>query len=44
MYTTPRQNKKELTDNEFYRLSGGEKALAMYIPLFAAVNARYDGS
>ena len=44
MYTTPRQNKKELTDNEFYRLSGGEKALAMYIPLFAAVNARYDGA
>lgn len=44
MYTTPRQNKKELTDNEFYRLSGGEKALAMYIPLFAAVNARYNGA
>ena len=44
MYTTPRQNKKELTDNAFFRLSGGEKAMAMYIPLFAAVNARYNGA
>lgn len=34
----------ELTDNEFFKLSGGEKAMAMYIPLFAAINARYNGA
>ena len=34
--------KKELTDNGFFRLSGGEKAMSMYVPLFAAVNSRYD--
>ncbi|MGL4761934.1 MAG: TIGR02680 family protein [Sarcina sp.] len=33
---------KELTDNAFFRLSGGEKAMSMYIPLFAAVNSRYS--
>ncbi|WP_455542895.1 TIGR02680 family protein, partial [Intestinibacter sp.] len=35
---------KEMTDNEFFRLSGGEKAMSMYVPLFAAVNARYDSA
>lgn len=35
------ENYKELTDNAFFRLSGGEKAMSMYIPLFAAVNSRY---
>ncbi|MBB6622910.1 hypothetical protein H7E67_05685 [Clostridium gasigenes] len=34
----------ELTDNEFFKLSGGEKAMAMYIPLFAAINARYNAA
>lgn len=34
--------RKELTDNAFFRLSGGEKAMSMYIPLFAAVNSRYS--
>lgn len=34
--------RKELTDNDFFRLSGGEKAMSMYIPLFAAVNSRYS--
>lgn len=33
---------KELTNNAFYQLSGGEKAMAMYIPLFTAVYSRYD--
>ena len=35
------ENMKELTDRQFNTLSGGEKAMAMYIPLFAAVNAQY---
>lgn len=36
--------KKTLTNNAFYKLSGGEKAMAMYIPLFAAVYARYESA
>ena len=36
--------KKELTNNAFFKLSGGEKALAMYIPLFAAVVAKYESA
>ena len=32
--------KKELTDNAFNKFSGGEKALAIYVPLLAAVNAQ----
>lgn len=33
--------KKELTNNFFNTFSGGEKAMAMYIPLFAAVSSQY---
>ncbi|BDU51477.1 TIGR02680 family protein [Haliovirga abyssi] len=36
--------KKQLTQNEFYKFSGGEKAMTMYVPLFAAVSARYDNA
>lgn len=36
------EREKELTNNAFYQLSGGEKAMAMYIPLFTAVYSRYD--
>ena len=43
-YSKSLESKRELTDNAFFRLSGGEKAMAMYIPLFAAVNARYNGA
>lgn len=32
---------RELTDSKFNVLSGGEKAMAMYIPLFAAMFSRY---
>lgn len=32
---------RELTNNRFDQLSGGEKAMAMYIPLFSAVYSRY---
>ena len=35
------ESKKELTNSVFNRFSGGEKAMAMYVPLFAAVNAQY---
>lgn len=38
------KNKKELTNSAFNRFSGGEKAMAMYVPLFAAVNAQYKKS
>lgn len=38
------ESKKELTDKAFNRFSGGEKAMAMYVPLFAAVNAQYKKS
>lgn len=33
--------KRSLTDNQFYKFSGGEKARAMYIPLFIATYSRY---
>lgn len=35
------ETKRELTNNQFYRFSGGEKAMAMYIPLFTACYSRY---
>lgn len=35
---------RELTDSRFNVLSGGEKAMAMYIPLFAATDSRYKDS
>jgi uncharacterized protein (TIGR02680 family) len=38
------QNKKELTNNAFFQFSGGEKAMAMYVPLFSAVYARYEAA
>lgn len=44
MYTRVNEASKELTDHAFNTFSGGEKAMAMYIPLFAAVNAQYHKS
>ena len=41
-YTKPGDNKKELTNNAFFTFSGGEKAMAMYVPLFSAVYAKYQ--
>ncbi|MCX7904845.1 MAG: TIGR02680 family protein, partial [Caloramator sp.] len=43
-YKRSGQNAKELTNNAFYQFSGGEKAMAMYVPLFSAVYARYEGA
>ena len=34
--------KKTLTDSVFNKFSGGEKAMAMYVPLLAALNAQYQ--
>ncbi len=34
---------KELTNSVFGTFSGGEKAMAMYVPLFSAVAAKYQG-
>src|SRR5699024_7870869 len=42
-YVKTGQARRELTNNAFYHFSGGEKAMAMYVPLFSAVNARYQG-
>lgn len=36
--------KKELTDRIFFTFSGGEKAMAMYVPLFSAVVAKYQAA
>lgn len=36
--------RKELTNNAFDKFSGGEKAMAMYVPLFSAVYSRYEGA
>ncbi|KHE67440.1 TIGR02680 family protein, partial [Halobacillus sp. BBL2006] len=41
-YKRPDEPKRELTNNAFYKFSGGEKAMAMYIPLFAACYSRYQ--
>lgn len=43
-YRKEGESRKELTDNAFNKLSGGEKAMAMYIPLFSAVYSRYEGA
>lgn len=40
-YQKSGESKKELTNNAFYIFSGGEKAMAMYIPLFSAAYSRY---
>lgn len=40
-YQREGESKKELTNHAFYKFSGGEKAMAMYIPLFTACYSRY---
>ncbi len=41
-YYRNQEGKKPLTDGAFNRFSGGEKAMAMYVPLLAALNAQYQ--
>lgn len=43
-YQKTGENRRELTNNAFFTFSGGEKAMAMYVPLFSAVVAKYDGA
>ncbi|GAU77735.1 TIGR02680 family protein [Fusibacter sp. 3D3] len=43
-YTKKGEKRKELTNNAFFTFSGGEKAMAMYVPLFSAVYAKYAGA
>lgn len=40
-YRKEGEAKKELTNHVFFTFSGGEKAMAMYIPLFSAAYSRY---
>ena len=42
LYERDGETRKELTDRTFNKFSGGEKAMAMYVPLFAAVSAQYQ--
>ena len=42
LYERDGEGRKELTDRAFNKFSGGEKAMAMYVPLFAAVSAQYQ--
>lgn len=42
LYERDGESRKELTDRAFNKFSGGEKAMAMYVPLFAAVSAQYQ--
>ncbi|MED4225625.1 TIGR02680 family protein [Neobacillus cucumis] len=37
-------NKKELTKNRFNALSGGERAMSMYIPLLSALFSKYSSA
>lgn len=41
-YQREGSTKKELTDRIFNKFSGGEKAMAIYLPQFAAVSAQYQ--
>ncbi len=41
-YQRGADGKKELSDRAFNKFSGGEKAMAMYVPLFASVSAQYQ--
>lgn len=38
------EKRKELTNRIFYAYSGGEKAIAMYVPLFSAVAAKFESA
>lgn len=42
-YQKSGERQKELTNSVFGTFSGGEKAMSMYVPLFSAVVAKYQG-
>jgi uncharacterized protein (TIGR02680 family) len=41
-FERPNEPRRELTNHKFFTFSGGEKAMAMYIPLFTACYSRYQ--
>ncbi|MBE1556537.1 TIGR02680 family protein [Sporosarcina limicola] len=41
-YERTNEPRRELTNHKFFTFSGGEKAMAMYIPLFTACYSRYQ--
>lgn len=41
-YVRPNEPKRELKNDAFFKFSGGEKAMAMYVPLFTACYSRYQ--
>ncbi|MGL6064467.1 MAG: SbcC/MukB-like Walker B domain-containing protein [Fusobacteriaceae bacterium] len=41
-YVKRNEKRREMTNNNFYQLSGGEKAISMYLPLLAALYVRYE--
>lgn len=43
-YQKGKERQKELTNSAFGTFSGGEKAMSMYVPLFSAVVAKYQGA
>lgn len=44
LYQKGDERERELTNSAFGTFSGGEKAMAMYVPLFSAVVAKYEGA
>ena len=44
MYQKTNESKKELTNNNFFAFSGGEKAMSMYAPLFSSVAAKFESA
>jgi len=43
-YQRGMENKRELTNNAYDKFSGGEKALSIYVPLLAALCAKYQSA
>lgn len=43
-YQKTGESKRELSNNAYDKFSGGEKALSLYVPLLAALYAKYDGA
>lgn len=41
-YSKENEGKKALTDTNFFKFSGGEKAICMYLPLFISIYSRYQ--
>jgi len=43
-YQKTGESRKELSNHAYDIFSGGEKAMSMYVPLFAAIYAKYDNA